>query len=257
MRHRGCGLLYTPALARRGTAGHSGIALLCGVGALFFAAPHLAFAQDDKPAGDTLAAPLVTAASTPAKPPASSEITIEGMASYGHWIIFASGRNCKLYDVAIEYDRHAWGRFLKARVDYVAEVLPMVLLNQPAVTDIWGGSLSQTRKIIPGADISPIGIRWLWRDGRAIKPYLVAKVGLIAFTQKALSSQSTYEDFSLRSTGGLQVRLNDRFDLRLGLFGYMHFSNGFITPVNPGLDVMNASMGLTYHLGSRRQSAAH
>jgi hypothetical protein len=85
----------------------------------------------------------------------------------------------------------------------------------------------------------------------------VAKAGVIAFTQKALSSRSTYEDFSLRSTGGLQVRLNDRFDLRLGLFGYMHFSNGFITPVNPGLDLMNASMGLTYHLGSKRHSATH
>ncbi len=252
MRHKVCGSLYAFAPGPSRMPGNFRLALLCSIGALFFAAPCLAFTQEAKPAEDLLTAPLVTAAAPPAKPPASSEITIEGMASYGHWIIFASGRDCKLYDVAIEYDRHTWGRFLKARVDYVAEVLPMVLLNQPAVTDIWGGGLSQTRKIIPGVDVSPMGIRWLWRDGRAIKPYLVAKVGVIAFTQKALSSQSTYEAFSLRSTGGLQVRLNDRFDLRLGLFGYMHFSNGFITPVNPGLDVMNSSIGLTYHLGSKR-----
>jgi hypothetical protein len=51
--------------------------------------------------------------------------------------------------------------------------------------------------------------------------------------------------------------LNDRFDLRLGLFGDFHFSDGFIVPVNPGLDVMNATMGLTYHLGSKRRIAAH
>jgi hypothetical protein len=118
--------------------------------------------------------------------------------------------------------------------------------------DIWGNPLTTTRKIVPGVDISPVGFRWLWRDGRAIKPYMVAKVGVIAFTQKALSSRATYENFSLRSTAGLQIRLNDRFDLRLGLFGYMHFSNGFITPVNPGLDVMDSSLGLTYHLGSKR-----
>jgi Lipid A 3-O-deacylase (PagL) len=257
MRHRGCGFQSTPRFAGRGAGGHRGVALLCSIGALFFASPPAAFAQDAKPAEEILATPLVTTTRAPAKPPAASEITVEGMASYGHWIIFASGRNCKLYDAGMEYDRHAWGRFLKARVDYVAEFLPMVLLNQPANTDIWGNYYGSARKIVPGVDISPVGIRWLWRDGRAIKPYLVTKVGVIAFTQKALSSRATYESFSLRSTGGIQVRLNDRFDLRLGLFGYMHFSNGFIVPVNPGLDVMNASVGLTYHLGSKRRIAVH
>jgi hypothetical protein len=124
----------------------------------------------------------------------------------------------------------------------------MVLLNQPTQMDIWGSTLSQSRKIVPGVDIAPIGIRWLWRDGRMIKPYLLAKGGFLVFTQKALSSKATYENFSLQSAGGLQVKINERFDLRLGLFGDFHFSDGFIVPVNPGLDVMNATMGLTYHL---------
>ena len=51
--------------------------------------------------------------------------------------------------------------------------------------------------------------------------------------------------------------MNERFDLRLGLFGDYHFSDAFIVPVNPGLDVMNATMGLTYHLHSKKQSDAH
>lgn len=245
------------ALAFGGSRGvaKSGFVLLYVLGSLCLASPYLAKAQDANPVEEAFATPVVVATGTPAKPPASSEITIEGMASYGNWKIFASGENCKLYDVGIEYDRHIWGRFLKARMDYVAEVLPMVLLNQPTEMDIWGDTLSQSRKIVPGADVSPVGVRLLWRDGRAIKPYMVTKIGVIAFTQKALSSQATYENFSLRSTGGLQVRLNDRFDLRLGLFGYMHFSNGFIVPVNPGLDVMNASLGLTYHLGKKRNTS--
>ena len=256
MRHRGCGLLYTPALARRGTAGHSGIALVCAVGALCFAAPHLALAQIASPAADLLVTPLVSTSNHPAKLPPASEITVEGLVSYGNYRIFASGEDCKIYDVGIEYDRHSWGHFLKARVDYVAEVLPMVLLNQPKVMNIWGSPLSQNRKTVPGVDISPIGIRWLWRDGKAIKPYLMAKGGVLVFAQKPLSSQTTYENLSLQSATGLEVRMNDRFDLRLGLFGDFHFSDGFIVAVNPGLDVMNATMGLTYHLGSKRQSAA-
>jgi hypothetical protein len=32
----------------------------------------------------------------------------------------------------------------------------------------------------------------------------------------------------------------------------MHFSNAFMVPINPGLDVMNANLGLTYHLDKDR-----
>ena len=187
----------------------------------------------------------------------TSEITVEGLVSYGNYHIFASGENCKLYDAGIEYDRHSWGHLLGSRVDYVAEFMPMVLLNQPKEMDIWGNTLTAARKTVPGIDIAPLGIRWLWRDGKAIKPYLMAKGGVLVFAQKPLSSKTTYENLSLQSAIGLEVRINERFDLRLGLFGDFHFSDGFIVPVNPGLDVMNATMGLTYHLHSKRQIAAH
>jgi hypothetical protein len=232
-------------------------------GAFSLALPQSASAQNALPAADApaapadmLATPLVTAADHPPKPRPESEITVEGLVSYGNYHIFASGENCKLYDVGIEYDRHYWGHLFKARVDYVAEIMPMVLLNQPTQMSIWGDTLSQSRKTVPGVDISPIGIRWLWRDGKAIKPYLMAKGGALVFSQKPLSNKTTYENLSLQSAFGLEVRMNDRYDLRFGLFGDFHFSDGFIVPVNPGLDVMNATFGLTYHLGSKKQIAA-
>jgi len=157
-----------------------------------------------------------------------------------------------MYDIGIEYDRHTWGHLLGSRVDWVAEIMPMVLLHQPTEMNIWGTPLTSTFKTVPGVEIAPIGIRWLWRDGKAIKPYLMAKGGILVFSQKPLSNRTTYENLSLQSSVGLQVRINERFDLRLGLFGDYHFSDAFIVPVNPGLDVMNASMGLTYHIGSKR-----
>jgi hypothetical protein len=130
-------------------------------------------------------------------------------------------------------------------------------MDHPTQMDIWGDTTSQDRKIVPGVDIAPIGFRWLWRDGKAIKPYLMAKGGFLVFSQKAPSSKATYENFSLQSEGGLQVKINERFDLRLGLFGDFHFSDGFIVPVNPGLDVMNATMGLTYHLKGNHRFWLH
>src|SRR5580704_6711502 len=269
MRPKRCGSFFTPALARSGGTGRSAFALLglfgaVLIGALCFALPQPASAQSALPEADVLsapadvlAAPLVTATDHPPKPRPESEITVEGLVSYGNYHIFASGENCKLYDVGIEYDRHYWGHLFKARVDYVAEVMPMVLLNQPTVMSIWGSTESASRKTVPGVDISPIGIRWLWRDGKSIKPYLMAKGGALVFSQKPLSNKTTYENLSLQSAFGLEVRMNERYDLRLGLFGDFHFSDGFIVPVNPGLDVMNATFGLTYHLGSKRKITTH
>jgi hypothetical protein len=179
----------------------------------------------------------------------AQEVVFVGLASYGHYKIFASGTDCKMYTAGVEYDRHSWGYMFKARVDYVAEFLPVVLLSEPDVTDIWGNSFTSAHHLVPGIGFSPIGARWIWRDGKAWKPYLMAKGGMLLFTEKAISSQATYESFSLQSSTGLQIRLNPRVDLRLGLFGDFHFSNAFIVPVNPGLDVMNASLGISYHLG--------
>jgi hypothetical protein len=185
-----------------------------------------------------------------AKPPVESEIIFEGMVSYGNYRIFAGGTDCKLYTSGVEYDRHIWGSFLKARMDYSAEVLPLVLLNEPAAADIWGNPKSTSRQIIPGIGISPIGLCMIWRSNKALKPYFTVKGGMLGFTKKAISSQATYENFSLQEGIGVKVKMNQRLDLRLGLFNDFHFSNAFIVPVNPGLDVMNANLGLSYHLGA-------
>jgi hypothetical protein len=232
--------------------------------ALCLFAPQLAPGQDserlsgpassDHTAASTNVPPSTEAALT--APPTSgprgspeSEIVVEGLASYGHYRIFASGTGCHLYTAGLEYDRHSWGRFLGARLDYVAEVLPLILLDTATTSNIWGNPTTTSRTIVPGVGVSPIGFRMLWLDRKAWKPYLIAKGGMLSFTQKELSNKSTYENFSLQSGVGLQVRMNERIDLRLGLFSDFHFSNAFIAPVDPGLDVMSANVGVSYHLG--------
>jgi hypothetical protein len=183
--------------------------------------------------------------------PIESELIVEALYSYGNYKIFASGWDMKLFTAGVEYDRHSWGYFLKARVDYVAEFLPFVLLDKPVNEDIWGfpepyPEGKYNREYVPGIGFSPIGFRMMWRDKKAIKPYLEAKGGVLLFTQKAPSPQSSYVNFSLQSATGVQVKMNERWGLRLGLFSDFHFSDAFIVPVNPGLDVMNANLGIVY-----------
>lgn len=235
--------------------------------ALFLPTSQPAFCQDANPAPP----PGTSSESLPASGASTSDATtsvtptqrrektqperdlaVEGLLSYGNYKLLASGENCKLYLTGVEYDRNSWGRALRGRLDYVGEVYPIILLNQPTQMTIWGGTLGTSRKTVPGIGFAPIGVRWLWRDEKAIKPYVTAKGGFLLFSQKALSSKATYENISLQSAAGVQVKVNDRYDLRLGLLGDFHFSDGFIVAVNPGLDVMNATFGVVYHLGSGR-----
>jgi hypothetical protein len=214
--------------------------------ALCLLAPLVARSQQAEP-------PVATDAN--AKQPVESELIIEGLVSYGNYKIFASGYDDKLFTAGLEYDRHSWGHFLGARMDYVAEVLPFVLLDKPLHTDKYGNPVPKKekniREYVPGVGFSPIGFRWQWLSKRAVKPYLEAKGGVLGFTQKVPAVQATYENFSLQSAMGVQVRINQRWGLRLGLFGDFHFSNAFIVQSNPGLDVMNANLGLSYHFGNK------
>jgi hypothetical protein len=179
------------------------------------------------------------------------ELIVSGLYSYGNYKIFASGYDMKLFDAGVEYDRHSWGYFLNAQVDYVAEFLPFILLDKPLHTDIFGNpepkKEKNIRQYVPGIGIFPIGFRMQWRSKKTIRPYLEGKGGMIGFTKKVPSSEAAYENFSLQSATGVQIKMSDRWGLRLGLFSDFHFSDDFVVPVNPGLDVMNANLGISYH----------
>ncbi len=181
------------------------------------------------------------------KRPVESELVYEGQGSFGNYKIFAQGSDSKLFTSGVEYDRHSWGCLLKAQVYYVAEFLPFVLLDEPAVLTYYGtpGS-TKNKKLVPGIGITPIGFRLLWRDGKAIKPFLMAKGGFLVYSQKALSPNASYVNISLQSDIGVQIRLSPRLDLRMGMGDY-HQSNAFVVPSNPGLDVMSWTSGISVH----------
>jgi hypothetical protein len=185
----------------------------------------------------------------PAKPPVESEITVSGMVPYGDDEIFGAAIRCTVYTVELEYDRHSWGHLGKARLDYVAEMLPVVFLSQPAKADFWGNPLSPNQELAHGLGISPFGFRILWRSNKAIKPFLVGNAGAIAFTQKAFSPNSSYANFNFQGDFGFEIRLTDRVELRVDPLVYFHVSNGYLPASNPGMDQVAAKMGISYHLG--------
>ena len=182
------------------------------------------------------------------KEPVESELTLEGINSFGHFHVFANSWWSYLHVGGIEYDRHSWGRFIGARRDYVAELLPVAILRQPSVTNLFGIQRSRTWESFYGLGISPVGMRLMWLDKKPVRPYYTVKGGLIAFDKKATSQDAAYLNFSLEQSVGIQARVTDRVDVRAG-FEVFHFSNAFIVPSNPGLDSMTYTGGITMHLG--------
>ncbi|HTW48240.1 MAG TPA: hypothetical protein VMD92_09835 [Acidobacteriaceae bacterium] len=184
--------------------------------------------------------------------PESNELVFSGMSSFGNYRVFGAAERAKLWTSGIEYEHPLGWRLLGARFDYSAETLPLVLLSQPAKADRWGNPLSSQQVLVPGMGIFPLGFRLLWRDGRRVMPYFESQGGVFGFTQKALSPVATYENWSFHSTGGMKVRLSSRYDLRLGMLSDLHFSNAFVVASNPGVDLMNASVGIVYRLPASR-----
>jgi hypothetical protein len=210
------------------------------------------FASLPSPAQSAGPAPATIAEAQEASPtrkPPESELIFEGQGSFGNYKIFAAGTDSKLFSSGVEYERHSWGHFLGAQVYYVGEFLPFLLLDEPSKLDYYGNAHSTSKQLVPGIGVVPIGFRLLWLHDRAIKPYMMGKGGIFGFTQKVLSPHATYEDFTLHSEVGVQIRMTRKVDLRMGV-GDVHFSNAFIAPSNPGLDVMSYDGAICYRFHS-------
>jgi hypothetical protein len=180
-----------------------------------------------------------------------SELAVEGMVSYGNWEIFAAGIYEHLYAAGFEYDRHSWGEFAGAQMDYAADFMPLVLLKEPRTLNPYGVRRSRPGDdvILHGLAFSPIGLRMEWRPTKAFKPYFTIMGGAIGFTKKALSPDASYFDFTLHESIGFYMKMSKQVDMRFGLFGDFHFSNAYITSYNPGLDNMNSQIAVSYHFG--------
>ena len=187
------------------------------------------------------------------KQPVESEIAITTMIPDGDYRLFSATVRCNAWPTGVEYDRHSWGHLLKSQVDYVVEVIPIMILSQPAVSDFWGNAKSPNQELVPGFAISPFGFRFLWRSKAAIRPYLTGKLGAAVFAKKAFSQNASYVNFNIQVDAGFLYKLSERVDLRVDPFVFFHVSNGYLAASNPGMDELATRIGINYHLGKRER----
>jgi hypothetical protein len=222
-------------------------------------APLAALSQEVETAALTSAPPGSVAGESdtgitrvpPVKQSVASEIAVTAMAPYGDYRLYSATVRCNVWTVGVEYDRHSWGHFMKSQLDYVVEVIPVVILSEPAKSDFWGNALSPNQQLVPGLSISPFGFRLLWRSNKAVRPYVTGKLGAIAFTKKAFSPNASYANFNVQADFGILLRMTERVDLRLDPFVFFHVSNGYLAASNPGMDELATKIGISYHLGTK------
>ncbi len=192
--------------------------------------------------------------------PESGELFFEGFISNANFKFAGASLSSMVYYGGVEYDRRNLGTYLSragrfwngppklvhARLTYVLEILPLNIIRQPSQTDYWGNAIGPGRKTNPGIAVSPLGFRWMWRDGKSFRPYWTIKLGEALYAEKALGTNASYENFTVNSAVGFQTRLTPTTDLRLG-YAYQHLSNGY-TNADPGLDTVGPSFGIVYHL---------
>ena len=183
----------------------------------------------------------------------AGEIAVTGMIPDGDYRLFSATVRCNAWTVGVEYDRHSWGHFMKSQLDYVVEVIPLLILSEPAKSDFWGNAMSPYQKLVPGVSISPFGFRLLWRSNRAVRPYVTGKLGAAVFTQKILSPAASYANFNVQADFGVLIKMSERVDLRIDPFVFFHISNGYLAASNPGMDELATKFGINYHLGKKEQ----
>ena len=180
--------------------------------------------------------------------PARIDIQIESGYSVGNFHLFAYDENRHILPIGIEAIHPIFGHLFRSELDYVGEVLPAVLLNEPAKYGADGRALTLQRRWQYGAGISPLGFRMIWRRPGTFQPYGIAKGDILYFKNRVLSTQGTHLQFGSEIGLGIQKALNSRLGFRAG-FSDFHLSNGNIGRRNPGIDFMYFTGSLTCRLG--------
>lgn len=182
--------------------------------------------------------------SRPAEAAPKSAFAIETGSSVGniHICCFADNRRLSLYE--LEYDRR-WGRFLGSEADYVGAFLPLVVVNEPAKYGIDSRALTTARQNHYGVGLAPLGVRLMWRSEKSLRPYLVARSGIMYFANRILSAESMKLNFFPQYGAGVERSLASGLNLRLE-YNDVHISNGDVAQRNPGIDFMYINAGLAF-----------
>lgn len=136
----------------------------------------------------------------------------------------------------IAYSRVCWN-IKRVDIAYTATLLPIAMVRQPDLPNMRSG----TPAVVPahtvyGLSALPIGFSLRFGRGK-VYPFADLHGGIIASWEPVPVDRpdATGLNFIFDFGGGLRVKTSTRSAVNFG-YKYLHFSNGYTTRVNPGLD---------------------
>jgi len=126
----------------------------------------------------------------------------------------------------------------KVAVKWVAEVVPVALLNEPG--EYYLGTNHQPLSFRAGATtyaagVTPLGMQVNFRNGHRWQPFFDAHGGMLYFTRQEPVPDSSQFNFTFNFGAGMQLFAGARSSLLVG-YKYHHISNNNTAPQNPGVD---------------------
>ena len=118
-------------------------------------------------------------------------------------------------------------------ISYTCEIIPAAILFQPAQ---YLPPYSASHAVY-GFGVTPLGFTFDFARGHRAYPFLETDEGIIASSQPIPIDVpgATGLNFLIDLGGGIRIKLGDKHAVSLG-YKFLHISNGFTSPVNPGVD---------------------
>jgi hypothetical protein len=129
----------------------------------------------------------------------------------------------------------------KVAVKWVAEVVPLALLNEPSEFYFNPQGYRAGGTTYAGG-FTPLGMQVNFRNGRRVQPFFDAHGGMLYFTRQEPVPNSSQFNFTFNFGAGVQMYTGKRSSLLVG-YKYHHISNNETAPQNPGIDNQEAYAG--------------
>ncbi len=109
-------------------------------------------------------------------------------------------------------------------ISYSGELMPAAVLFEPS-------------HAVYGFAVTPLGFTADFARGHRVYPFVETNEGIIASSEPIPINVpgATGLNFLIDFGGGVRIKTGQRHAISLG-YKFLHISNGFTTPVNPGVD---------------------
>jgi hypothetical protein len=129
----------------------------------------------------------------------------------------------RFFMAGFRYSYRCWA-WPSVSISYSGELMPAAVLFEPA-------------HAVYGFAVTPLGFTADFGRNRKVYPFLETNEGIIASSEPIPINVlgATGLNFLIDLGGGVRIRTGQRRAISLG-YKFLHISNGFTTPVNPGVD---------------------